>query len=152
MLANAVARRRGQRIPENQLINLVLPGLLGLIGTILFGLSANDQTKYHWIVFLLALGFMAFGFLGTSAIGTVYVLECYPHLAGPALVSIASFRFIIAFLLTLYASDWVVWYGYLKCFSIYTALIGTFMLLIPVVYFFGPSWRRRWPATRYGDH
>jgi len=151
MLANAVARRRGQRIPENQLINLVLPGLLGLIGTVLFGLAANDQQKYHWIVFLLALGFMAFGFLGTSAIGTVYVLECYPHLAGPALVSIASFRFIIAFLLTLYASDWVVWWGYLKCFSIYTALIGTFMLLIPVVYFWGPSWRRRWPATRYGD-
>jgi MFS family permease len=101
VLANSVAKKRGARVAENQLINLVLPGILGLLGTILFGMAGNDPNRYHWVVFLLGLGFMAFGFLGTSAIGTVYVLECYPHLAGPALVSIASFRFIIAFLLTL---------------------------------------------------
>jgi hypothetical protein len=104
VLANSVAKKRGTRVPENQLINLILPGILGILGTILFGIAGSDPQKYHWIVFLLGLGFMAFGFLGTSAIGTVYVLECYPHLAGPALVSIASFRFIIAFLLTLYVA------------------------------------------------
>jgi len=152
VLANAVAKRRGHRVAENQLINLVLPGILGLLGNILFGLAGNDPNQYHWVVFLLGLGFMAFGFLGTSAIGTVYVLECYPHLAGPALVSIASFRFIIAFLLTLYGVDFILWYGYLKTFAgIYGSIIGAFMLLLPVVYIWGPAWRRRWPATKYGD-
>jgi len=150
-LANAVARRRGARIPENQLINLILPAICGVIGSLLFGLSAEEPEKYHWSVFVMSLGFMAFGFLGTSSIGTVYVLECYPHLAGPALVSIASFRFIIAFLLTLFAVDWVLALGYLRTFLIYTGLISGFMLLIPVVYIFGPGWRRRWPATKFGD-
>ncbi|KAF1822204.1 major facilitator superfamily transporter [Dissoconium aciculare CBS 342.82] len=152
VLANSVAKKRGTRVPENQLINLILPGILGILGTVLFGIAGNDPQKYHWIVFLLGLGFMAFGFLGTSAIGTVYVLECYPHLAGPALVSIASFRFIIAFLLTLYGVDFILWYGYAVTFAgIYGSIIAGFMLLLPLVYIYGPAWRRRWPATKYGD-
>lgn len=50
---------------------------------------------------------MAFGFLGANTIGAVYVLECYPHLAGPALVNIASFRCLIAFVLSFKVSEWV---------------------------------------------
>lgn len=150
--ANYLARKTGKRIPENQLINLILPTSCGLIGTVLFGLAGHDQTKYPWPVFLLALGFMAFGFLGTSSIGAVYALECYPHLAGPALVNIASFRFIIAFFLTFECSNWIVDLGYAKTFTIYSCIIAAFMLLIPVVYFMGPSWRRRWSANHISDH
>lgn len=151
-LSNLVARKRGVRQPENQLINLILPTLCGLIGSILFGLAGNDQQAYPWPVFLLALGMVAFGFLGANSIGVVYALECYPHLAGPSLVNIASFRCIFAFLLTFYVSDWVVSLGYLKSFMIYTGLIAVFMCFIPIIYIFGPAWRKRWPAANMGDH
>lgn len=88
--ANWAAKKRGSREPENQLINLILPVVAGLIGSILFGVAGNNPSEYHWMVLLLGLAFMAFGFLGANSVGAVYVLECYPHLAGPALVSILA--------------------------------------------------------------
>jgi len=151
MFANSLARRTGSRKPEYQLINLILPFICSLLGSLLFGLAGGDQSKYHWVVFLMALAFMAFGFLGTSTITTIYVLESYPHIAGPALVNVASFRFILAFFLTLWASDWIVDMGYFHTFIIYTALIAFFGCFIPVVYFFGPAWRKRFPATRMAE-
>jgi len=151
MFANYLARKTGSRKPENQLINLILPFICSLLGSLIFGLAGANQEKYHWIVFLMALAFMAFGFLGTSTITTIYVLESYPHIAGPALVNVASFRFILAFFLTLWASDWIVDLGYFNTFIIYTALIAFFGCFIPVVYFYGPAWRKRFPATRMAD-
>ncbi|KXT12654.1 hypothetical protein AC579_4498 [Pseudocercospora musae] len=148
--ANMVARKRGKRVPENQLLNLVLPTATALVGAIIFGLAGSDQDKYHWSVFLLGLGLMAFGFLGANTVGAVYVLECYPHLAGPSLVNIASFRCLIAFILSFRVSEWVANFGYLHSMLIYVGIIGVFALLIPVVYTFGPAWRRRWPATHRG--
>lgn len=145
-----VAKRRGQRLPENQLINLALPWACSLLGALLFGLSGHDQEHYPWMVFLLGLAFMAFGFLGTSSITTVYVLESYPHMAGPALVNVASFRWIMAFFLTLWASDWIVDLGYKETFLIYVGLIAFFGLFIPVAFFYGPAWRRRFPGTKEG--
>jgi len=151
-LANKVAQKRGKRVPENQLLNLVLPTLCALVGSIIFGIAGQHQEQYHWAIFLLGLGLMSFGFLGANTIGAVYVLEVYPHLAGPSLVNIASFRCLIAFILSFQVSEWVANLGYLNSFSIYTGIMGVFALLIPVVYYFGPAWRERWPAARLGDN
>lgn len=149
--ANYVARKRGKREPENQLLNLVFPTICALIGTIIFALAGENQEEYSYFVFLLGLGLMAFGFLGANTVGAVYVLECYPHLAGPALVNIASFRCLIAFVLVFKVSDWVADLGYFDSFIIYTGIIGFFALLIPVVYIYGGAWRKRWPANNFGD-
>ena len=149
--ANLVAKKRGRRLPENQLINLILPAICGLVGSILFGLAGSDKVKYPWAVFLLALGLITFGFLGANSIGAVYVLECFPHLAGPALVNIASFRCLIAFFLTFEVSNWVVDWGYLEAFSSYTGVIGLFCAAIPIVYIFGPGWRKRFSGMPYGE-
>lgn len=81
-VANYFAKKRGQRLPENQLINMVLPTICAVLGTILFGLAGQHPDRYPWAVFLLALGLMAFGFLGANTVGAVYVLESYPRLAG----------------------------------------------------------------------
>ncbi|TLD21497.1 hypothetical protein PspLS_09129 [Pyricularia sp. CBS 133598] len=143
-LANFMAKRTGRRTPENQLINLVLPITLALIGSLLFGLAGQHPDRYGWPVFLASFAFIAYGFLGTSSTSSVYVLECYPHLAGPALVSIASFRFIFAFLLTFDASNWVINLGYFNAFMIYVGLISFFVLFLPVVFIYGASWRKRW--------
>ncbi|QIX02321.1 hypothetical protein AMS68_007838 [Peltaster fructicola] len=150
--ANWCAKKRGSREPENQLVNLILPTILGLCGAVMFGIAGNNPSKYHWIILLVGLGFMAFGFLGANSVGAVYVLECYPHLAGPALVNIAAFRCIFAFCLTFYVADWIIAMGYLNTFLIYAGLIAGLSLALPVVYIFGPAWRRRWPATNLGRH
>ncbi|GKT59393.1 major facilitator superfamily transporter [Colletotrichum tofieldiae] len=150
-MANRIAKKRGVRVPENQLINLIVPTIAGIVGSIMFGLAGSDQEHYSYITFLTGLGLMAFGFLGANSIGAVYVLECYPHLAGPALVNIASFRCLLAFALSFKISDWVVEMGYFNAMMIYTGLISGFAVFIPVVYCYGPAWRKRWPAEHFGD-
>jgi MFS family permease len=146
--ANWMSRKTGRREPEIQALNLIVPTVTGLIGTILFAIAGDDPNRYPWPVFLLGLGFIAFGFLSTSSIGLVYVLESYPHLAGAAIVNIASFRCLIAFLLTFRISEWVANMGYLKTFGIYAGVMGGFILFIPIIYVFGPGWRRRWPGPK----
>ncbi|OLN81217.1 putative MFS-type transporter C1271.10c-like protein 10 [Colletotrichum chlorophyti] len=150
-MANRIAKKRGVRVPENQLVNLIIPTLAGIIGSIIFGLAGSNQAAYSPYTFLTGLGLMAFGFLGANTIGAVYVLECYPHLAGPALVNIASFRCLLAFALSFKISDLVVDMGYLGAMMIYTGLISAFALFIPIVYFYGPAWRKRWPADHLGN-
>ncbi|OBR12565.1 Major facilitator superfamily transporter [Colletotrichum higginsianum IMI 349063] len=151
-MANRIAKKRGVRVPENQLVNLIIPTIAGLVGSVIFGLAGSNQDKYSYFTFLTGLGLMAFGFLGANSIGAVYVLECYPHLAGPALVNIASFRCLLAFALSFKISDWVVEMGYFNAMMIYTGLIAAFAVSIPVVYHYGPAWRKRWPADNFGDH
>ena len=148
---NWAAKARGRRIPENQLLNLVIPTIAAIVGCILFGLAGQHIGEYSWSVFLLGLGLIAFGFLGTNTVGAVYVLESYPHLAGPSLVNIASFRCLIAFVLSFRVTEWVSEFGYLDSMLIYVGVIAFFALLIPVVYVFGPGWRKRWPATHRGN-
>ncbi|KAF2757455.1 major facilitator superfamily transporter [Pseudovirgaria hyperparasitica] len=150
-IANWSARARGRRVPENQLLNLIFPTICGIVGTVVFGISGENPDDYHWAVFLFGLALMAFGFLGANTVGAVYVLESYPHLAGPALVNIASFRALIAFVLSFRVSEWMIDFGYLNTMLIYTGIMAFFALLIPVVYIWGPAWRKRWPATKYGD-
>jgi len=150
-VANQAARKTGKRSPENQLLNLILPTISAIVGSIIFGVAGENPAEYSWGLFLFGLGLMAFGFLGANTVGAVYVLECYPHLAGPALVNIASFRCIIAFVLSFYVSEWVASMGYLRTMLIYTGIITGFGLMIPVVYVFGPGWRRKWPADKFGQ-
>lgn len=150
--ANLAAKARGSREPENQLLNLIFPTIAGLVGAIIFGAAGTSPDKFHWAIFLLGLGLMAFGFLGANTIGAVYVLECYPHLAGPALVNIGAVRALIAFVLSFRVADLIVDFGYLNSMAIYTGIIGLFGLLIPVVYIWGPAWRRMLPAARLGDN
>ncbi|KAF2860709.1 major facilitator superfamily transporter [Piedraia hortae CBS 480.64] len=150
MVANFAAKRRGRRVPENQLINLILPTLCGITGTVLFGLAGSHRQVYPWSVFLVGMGLMAFGFLGTNTVGAVYVLEVYPQLAGPALANIASFRCLIAFVLSFRISEWMLQMGYLNSMMIYTGLMAAFAAFVPVIYVFGPRWRERWPGNRKG--
>ncbi|KAF2864174.1 major facilitator superfamily transporter [Piedraia hortae CBS 480.64] len=146
MLANLAAKRRGRRVPENQLINLVLPTVSGIVGSTIFGVSGSRAGEYHWGIFLLGMGLLVFAFLGTSTVGAVYVLEVYPRLAGAALANIASFRCLVAFILSFRISEWVLEMGYLHSMLIYTSLMSAFALMIPVLYIYGPAWRKKWPG------
>lgn len=145
-VANWMARKSGKRNPEFQALNLIIPCFVGLAGCIIFGISGDNPAEYHWMMFLVGLGMIGFAFLATNTIGIVYVLESYPHLTGPALVNIASFRLIVAFVLSFRVSEWVAELGYLKTFTMYAGILGAFILFIPVIYIWGASWRKRWPA------
>lgn len=147
-VSNWGARRRpgGKRAPEDQLLNLILPTICGIIGTIFFGVAGDNPEKYSWAMFLTGLGFMGFGFLGANTVGAVYVLEVYPQMGGSALLNIATVRYIIAFILSFRISAWIVTIGYLKSFLIYAVPMSVFACLIPPLWYFGPAWKVRWPG------
>jgi len=148
MVCNWGAARRpgGKRVPEDQLLNLILPCVGGMTGLFLFGIAGNNPSKYPWPMFLTGLGLMTFGFLGCNTVGAVYVLEVYPEMAGAALLNIASIRYIIAFLLSFRIAEWIIEYGYFKSFLIYAAPMGLFTLMIPFLWYYGPAWKRRFPG------
>lgn len=81
-LANYIAKKKGVREPEIQILNLILPSICAIVGCAIFGVAGAHQDQYPWIVFIVGLGLMVFGFLGANSVGAVYVLECYPHLTG----------------------------------------------------------------------
>ncbi|KAG5961494.1 hypothetical protein E4U57_007532 [Claviceps arundinis] len=145
-LANWLAKKRGNREPEIQALNLVFPCSVGVVGCLLFGFAGENPQNFHWMVFLIGLGMIAFSFLATNTIGIVYVLESHPNLAGPSLVNIASFRCLIAFALSFRVSEWVAELGYLKTFLIYAGILSVFILFVPVVYVWGAGWRKHLDA------
>ncbi|QIX00917.1 hypothetical protein AMS68_006434 [Peltaster fructicola] len=151
VVSNCGERRRpdGKRAPEDQLLNLVLPTISGVVGTLLCGIAGGPPTLYPWPVFLAGLGLLAFGLLGANTVGTVYVLEYYPEMGGSALLSIASIRYIVAFFLSFRISDWVVDSGcYFKSFLIYTLSMAVYAAMLPLLWRFGPAWRVRFPCRR----
>ncbi|OHE91372.1 major facilitator superfamily transporter [Colletotrichum orchidophilum] len=150
-VANRTAKKRGVRVPENQLVSLIIPALAGIIGPIFFGLSGSNQAQCPYFTFLTSLGAMAFGFLGANTIGAVYVL-CYSHLASPALVNNALFRGLLAFMLSFNIFGWIVNMGYFNAMIIYAGSISACAIFVPVVYYYGPAWRKRWPAEHFSDH
>lgn len=81
-VANWAAKKHGKREPEHQLINLVLPTLCAIAGSALYAVVIPNPYQYSFYMGLFAFGLMTFGFLGANTVGAVYVLECYPHLAG----------------------------------------------------------------------
>lgn len=64
----------------------------------------------------------------------------------PALVNIASFRLLIAFGLAFKVSSFIIDYGYIGSNMIYLGIIAFFAATLPIIFFYGPAMRRRWPG------
>jgi MFS family permease len=78
-----VARRRnGRREPESHLLTLILPTLLGIVGTILYGYAAENFLTTHWMVLLFSIFLLTFAFFASATIVFVYSVESYPQWAG----------------------------------------------------------------------
>lgn len=82
-VTNAVARRNGgQKEPEGNLLNLVLPLTFGIIGCILFGYAGEHTAMVHWSVLLSGIFCISLGFLTANTVLSVYIIESYPQWAG----------------------------------------------------------------------
>ncbi|QDS76825.1 hypothetical protein FKW77_002884 [Venturia effusa] len=145
-VTNAVAKRNGgRREPEGNLLNIVLPLILGIAGCVLFGYAGENLKTVHWSVLLTGIFSICLGFLTTNTVLIVYVIESYPKWAGPVLVNISSWRCIIGFALSFRATDWVEERGFLGSFSIYAGILAALACILPVMYVCGKR-IRQWTA------
>ncbi|TLD31962.1 gb [Venturia nashicola] len=147
-ITNAVARRNGgQKEPEGNLLNLIIPLIFGIIGCILFGYAGEHTKIVHWSVLLIGIFCISLGFLTANTVLSVYVIESYPQWAGPVLVNVASWRCIIGFVMSFRATAWIEERGFLGSFAIYAGVLAGLACLLPVMYIFGKRIRQRTAGT-----
>lgn len=82
-IAMFVTRRiyKGVREPEAHIYNLIIPVISTSLGCVLMGFG-GEYSDLHWMVFMSAIFFIAFGALTINVVGAVYVVECFPGWPG----------------------------------------------------------------------
>lgn len=82
-VSNWHARRNGgRREPEAHLLSLIVPLIAGIIGPLVVGYAGEHIGDVPTIVILIGVFFIAFGYLTTSTVVSVYLVESYPRFAG----------------------------------------------------------------------
>ncbi|KAJ5413950.1 hypothetical protein N7509_000577 [Penicillium cosmopolitanum] len=103
--SRSTARHGGIRMPEYRLPAIVIPGIIGPAGILIFGLCIAHKT--HWIGPAFGFAMQAFGLAAISNVAVTYCLDSYKPVTGEALVIIFVIRNTIGMLLSLYAADWI---------------------------------------------
>jgi hypothetical protein len=165
-------RNGGVHEPENRILTLVIPILVGIPTMALYGLGASNPYHYHWFTYVSTpflhlilstqlltittqqvwgIAAMFFTFLGANIVGITYLLDSYPARAGPLLVIICAFRGIIAFGVSFAIAPGIESIGYDKLFGTFSGLTALFGLLGVPIYIWGKDIRRytgRWARSK----
>lgn len=126
-------RNGGVHEPENRLVLLWLPILVGVISATIYGQAGAHPQQYHWFAIAFAYAAYYFCFLGANIAGITYLLDAYPARQAPVLVVICAFRGFVSFGTSYGVADFIETAGYDGSFGAYaglTALLG--LLGIPV--------------------
>ncbi|KAH8729135.1 major facilitator superfamily domain-containing protein [Phaeosphaeriaceae sp. PMI808] len=147
-------RNGGVHEPENRLLLLWVPLLVGIVSIVLYGQAAQFPEKYHWFTFVFGLTGSYFSFVGANITGMTYLLDAYPARAGPVLVVITAFRGFVSFGTSYGVAKFIETSGYDGSFGTYAGLTALFGLLGIPVFIFGKRIRMftgRWTTkTRSG--
>ncbi|KAL1865900.1 hypothetical protein Daus18300_007012 [Diaporthe australafricana] len=147
-VSNWHARRNGgRREPEAHLLSLVLPLSAGVVGPIVVGYAGQNIGSVPTVVILVGVFLIAFGYLTTNALASVYLVECYPRYAGPVLVNVSSVRLMVGFALSFNTTTWVEQLGFMTNFAIYGGIMAGFGLCGIIMYTYGKR-IRAWSAGR----
>lgn len=84
-----ICKRHGNREPEYQLPNLVLPIIFGIAGSLVFGYA--DQFRLHYSVVLLGNFLLTTAPLMAAPIIQSFVMESYPQWAGYVNLDVGHF-------------------------------------------------------------
>ncbi|CAK7206138.1 hypothetical protein SEUCBS139899_008922 [Sporothrix eucalyptigena] len=142
-----ISRLRGKtnREPEFQLPNLVVPFLASMGGCIIFGCAV--QLHWHIAITLVGNTLLMVGSMTAATVLKTFIIESYPQWPGPVLVNVNTLRTVISFGFSSHASSWVQDRGYLFVFGVYVAVLFLMLLLLPLFYVYGKTFRQ-WTSGR----
>ncbi|KAG8628572.1 hypothetical protein KVT40_004445 [Elsinoe batatas] len=134
-------RRGGVHHPEDTLLQLIFPFFSGVIGVVIYGVTAMyPQRMSSWGI-IMGWTLFQFAFIVVLITTTHFGSEAYPKNPGPALVIVIGMKNVLSFGASFGIIPMVNMYSYLKAFMILLAFfVGLFLLGIPV-YFLNPRWR-----------
>ena len=126
-------RNGGLHEPENRLLALWIPIMVGILSATLYGQAGQYPEKYHWFVIVFANSGYYFCFLGANIAAITYLLDSYPARAGPVLVVITAFRGFVSFGTSYGVAKFIDTAGYDGSFGTYAGLTALFGCLgIPI--------------------
>jgi hypothetical protein len=135
-------RNGGVHEPENRLLLLWIPLIMGVIASVLYGQAGQHPDKYHWFVIVFANAAYYFAFVGANIAAITYLLDSYPARAGPVLVVITAFRGFVSFGVSYGVAKFIDGAGYDGSFGTYGGLTALFGLLGVPIFFFGKRIRK----------
>lgn len=128
---------RGKYEPEFRIL-LVIPMLvfcaIGLYG---FGITANNPTKYGWLIPDVFMAFILVGMVMGAVASALYIVDAHRQIAVEAFTCLLIFKNMFSFILTYFAFDWIFAGGIREIFIIIASIqVGICLLSIPM-YIFG---------------
>ena len=127
--------------PESRLL-IALPSLfIATVGSIAFGLVAQNPSPKGWVGLQFGIGMVAFGLMQAPSVGFNYLIESYPSVSGDCFVAVTSARAIVAFAYTFFVGSWVEHEGAAEPFGIFGMLMGVFGLLTIPMWIWGKRLR-----------
>ncbi|KAL2832206.1 major facilitator superfamily domain-containing protein [Aspergillus pseudoustus] len=144
-------RNGGMHEPEHQLVNMILPAVTGITGSLLLGITFNDPYNYHWAIPMLAYGLLQFGFVAANVTATTYTIECFPGISSALVIVVGALRNIVGFGITYGVVSFVEASGFLGCFGTYAGLLGGISLAGIPLYIYGKQLRGRMERWKVGN-
>lgn len=136
-------RNNGVHTPEHRLPLLIIPGIIGFGGILLYGFTAsNTDHKFSWWAPVMGWTMLEFTFVCALILSTTLAAEAWPKNPGPALVVVVGAKNIISFGITYGLTPMITKHGYEWSCGVLAGIMAGVMLLGVPVYFFNPKWRK----------
>ncbi|ETI25799.1 hypothetical protein G647_02573 [Cladophialophora carrionii CBS 160.54] len=142
-----LARKEGHKPqPERRLPLLIVTGVVGIAGCLLFGICT--QEKCHWVAPLFGSCFVSFCFISSLSISFAYLLDVYEAKMDTVMVIDNGMKNLAAFGISYAIVPWNTSAGYTVPFVVMAVILLVAHLLMALVYFRGKQ-MREWTARKF---
>lgn len=130
--------------PETRLIPLILPFIVSIVSTIIFGRASQSPQDWHWSAIVVSFNVEFYGFVSVVVASFTYVIDSYPARSDAALVVLCFARGVISFALSYGSLDFlgVGSTKYSLVFDTSAIIIGVLGFIGFFVYFWGKKIRQ----------
>lgn len=138
LLTRLLAKRnKGISEPEYRLIPMLLPAIIVVVSSVIFGMAGSHPTEWSPWAIIISYNAEYFGFIGIILIGFTYSLDSYGERAAPILVLICAIRGLVSFGISFGVTNFVKGKGYEGALNICAIVMGVVSAFGLPVFVFG---------------
>ncbi|OBT81256.1 hypothetical protein VE02_10328 [Pseudogymnoascus sp. 03VT05] len=139
----ALAKRNaGVAEPETRPIPMVIPIIVVIVSTVIFGLAGSNPSSWSVWAVIVTFNAVFFGSISIVLLGYTYCLDAYAERAAPILVLIYAVRGFISFGISFGITKLVTVEGYESALNICAIVMGAVSAFGIPVYFLGKRIRK----------
>lgn len=136
------SRNGGYAEPEYRLIPLIIPFIVGIVSTVIYGQAAGHPFLWNWSAVVVTMNAVFYGFVAVVVASFTYCIDSYPDRSDACLVVLCAARGIIGFGIS-YASTALVAKGtFESAMNICAIVLGCLAAVGFPIYFLGKKIRK----------